>query len=60
MNNKCKCRLPKTHPSCMYCGSTYMGEFICEVCAEAGIDGEVIRGTKRIICSKHKNKLEKT
>jgi len=44
----------------MYCGSTYMGEFICEVCAEAGIDGEVIRGTKRIICSKHKNKLEKT
>jgi hypothetical protein len=38
----------------MYCGSNFNGEFICGVCSEAGIDGKVIKGTKRVICSKHK------
>ena len=54
MESKCRCRPPKRDPRCMYCGSMYVGEFICGVCAEAGIDGKVIRGTKRVICSKHK------
>jgi hypothetical protein len=60
MSDKCTCRQPKTHSNCMYCGSNFNGEFICGVCSEAGIDGKVIKGTKRVICSKHKknNKVE--
>lgn len=51
---KCRCREPKTHPDCMYCGCGYWGEIICGVCKEQGIDGKLIRGTGRIVCAKHK------
>lgn len=36
----------KTHPDCQYCGVQYVGEVVCGVCHEAGIDGKVIRGTE--------------
>ena len=54
MKNKCRCRPPKKHSYCAYCRSLYGGDFICGICKEAGIDGKVIRGTGRVICSKHK------
>lgn len=61
MSNTCNCKPPKRHSDCMYCGTNCIGEFICGVCAESGIDGKVIKGTKRVICTKHKKtKLEKT
>ena len=51
---KCRCREPKRHPDCMYCGCGYWGEVVCGVCKEDGIDGKLIRGTGRIVCAKHK------
>jgi hypothetical protein len=51
---KCRCREPKHHPECQYCGVAYVGEIVCGACKEAGIDGKVIRGTERRVCSKHK------
>jgi len=53
MKNKCRCREPKTHRDCAYCGMGY-SDHICGVCKEAGIDGPVIRGTSRVICTKHR------
>ena len=53
--DKCRCREPKTHRDCMYCGCCYIGEFICGVCKENGIDGKLIPGTGRIVCAKHKS-----
>lgn len=35
----------KTHRDCAYCG-TGLGQSICGVCKQAGIDGPVIRGTE--------------
>lgn len=52
----CRCRRPKRDPYCMYCGHYYAGPFICRICKEAGIDGNVIRGTNRIVCAQHKKK----
>ena len=52
----CRCRPPKTHPDCMYCGTSYAGEVVCGVCREAGIDGKLIRGTGRVTCKEHKSK----
>jgi len=52
---KCTCRAPKRHRDCMYCGSGYIGEYVCGVCHQVGIDGKVIRGTERRICAKHKS-----
>jgi hypothetical protein len=54
VEKKCRCRKPKRHRDCMYCGSGYIGEYVCGVCREAGIDGRVIRGTERRMCKKHK------
>jgi hypothetical protein len=55
---KCGCRKPKTHRDCMYCGSGYIGEYVCGVCREAGIDGAVIRGTERRMCAAHRAEYE--
>jgi len=52
---KCKCRKPKNHDFCAYCGC-FASNQICGVCKEAGIDGPVIKGTERHICKLHKNK----
>lgn len=59
MKNKCRCRPPKRDSYCMYCGTFYGGELVCGICKEEGIDGNVIRGTERIICSKHKKSGDK-
>jgi hypothetical protein len=50
----CRCREPKRDRYCCYCGSLYAGPYICGVCKEGGIDGQVIRGTSRVVCSHHK------
>lgn len=48
---KCRCRPPKRHHDCMFCGmGGWGGEVICGVCKENGIDGPVIRGTSRFKC----------
>jgi hypothetical protein len=54
MTKKCRCRPPKRHRDCCYCGSGWNDEKICGVCREGGIDGPVIRGTGRVICKLHK------
>lgn len=51
---KCRCRPPKSHEDCSYCGSGYEPDYICGMCAAAGIDGKVIRGTGRVICKVHR------
>jgi len=60
--SKCGCREPKRSRDCMFCGSCYIGDVICGVCREAGIDGKLIRGTGRRVCAQHKKgrKNEKT
>lgn len=50
----CTCREPKPHRDCAYCGCGGPGTHICGVCKEEGIDGPVIRGTERRVCSAHK------
>jgi hypothetical protein len=52
----CRCRLPRRHRDCSYCGVTAHGEGrVCGVCREEGIDGTgTIRGTGRVVCAKHK------
>jgi hypothetical protein len=55
---KCTCRAPKRHRDCMYCGSGWMGEIICGVCREAGIDGRLIPGTGRRMCAEHRAEYE--
>lgn len=52
---RCTCREPKSHRDCMYCGCGWAGEVVCGQCAEAGIDGKVIRGTERRVCRLHKH-----
>lgn len=54
--NACNCREPKPHKDCAYCGVGYWGPNVCGVCREAGIDGPVIRGTERRVCSRHKDR----
>jgi len=56
---KCRCRPPRRHSDCMYCGSSWGGEFVCGVCHENGIDGQVIRGTSRVTCAECKRKAAK-
>lgn len=56
---KCRCREPKCSSRCMYCGSMYVGEWVCGQCHEAGIDGKVIPGTARVVCEQHKAKAKK-
>jgi len=51
---KCRCRAPKRHRDCMYCGTGWAGEVICGRCKEAGIDGKLIPGTGLITCIQHK------
>ena len=52
---KCKCREPKKHDDCAYCGMGSSGK-ICGVCKEQEIDGPVHKGTARVICKIHKRK----
>lgn len=52
----CRCRGPRRHDGCMYCGYYWAGDVVCGVCKEAGIDGKVIRGTSRVVCARHKSK----
>lgn len=52
---KCRCRPPKRHNDCMYCGCYYAGEVVCGVCKENGIDGRCIPGTARVVCKEHKH-----
>ena len=56
---KCKCREPKTHPDCAYCGYG-ASEKICGVCKDDGIDGPVIRGTSRVVCKECKRIKKKS
>ncbi len=51
----CRCREPKRHSSCVYCGY-FAGNAVCGVCKENGVDGPVIRGTNRVVCASHKEK----
>jgi len=53
---QCLCRAPKRHTNCAYCGCGGDGIHICGVCKEHGIDGPIIRGTGRVVCSLHKKK----
>jgi len=53
---RCTCRKPKRHHGCAYCGYHWYGWEICGVCREAGIDGNVIRGTSRVVCRLHKDR----
>jgi hypothetical protein len=53
MKEKCRCRPPKSHRDCAYCGIGGDANHICGVCREGGIDGPVIRGTSRVICKHH-------
>lgn len=53
-NTTCGCRPPKKHIDCAYCGIGGPCTHICGVCKEAGIDGQVIRGTERRVCQLHK------
>lgn len=48
----CRCREPKRHSDCCYCGSGFE-PYVCGVCRDGGIDGAVVRGTSRVICKKH-------
>lgn len=57
--NKCKCRKPKTHRDCAYCGSGWDDGKICGRCKENGIDGKVIQGTSRATCKVCKSKILK-
>lgn len=51
----CRCREPKTHRDCLYCGyRSVMPGYVCGVCKEAGIDGKTIPGTARVRCALHK------
>jgi len=54
MKKKCLCRSPKRHRDCQYCGSAFVGDVVCGICKEAGIDGKLIRGTGRVVCAAHK------
>jgi hypothetical protein len=56
----CKCQEPKRHKYCMYCGSSYAGEVVCGVCREGGIDGKLISGTGRRLCTIHKQEKMNT
>lgn len=47
----CRCRLPRRHRDCGYCGVGWDDGRICGVCKQAGIDGPVIRGTSAVQCS---------
>lgn len=59
MMKPCKCREPKRHCDCAYCGVGYIdGAHICGKCKESGIDGPIIRGTGRVKCALHKYPLE--
>lgn len=50
----CRCREPKRHRDCAYCGSGWDDFRICGMCKDEGIDGQVIRGTSRVTCKHHK------
>ncbi len=50
----CRCRAPKRHRDCAYCGVGYDDGRVCGVCREAGVDGKVIQGTGRVVCASHK------
>jgi hypothetical protein len=53
---RCRCRPPRRHRDCMYCGTSWAGEVVCGVCRAAGIDGRVIRGTSGAVCSRHRSR----
>lgn len=51
----CRCREPKTHRDCAFCGVTsHSNGKVCGVCAEDGISGGVIAGTSRRVCKDHR------
>lgn len=50
----CRCRPAKSHRDCAYCGVGWDDGKVCGRCRENGIDGKLIPGTGRVICSKHK------
>lgn len=51
---QCRCREPKRHRDCLYCGMGGACTHVCGECKEAGVDGPVIRGTERRVCRLHK------
>jgi len=53
---RCRCRKPRAHRDCAYCGFGGPATHVCGRCKEAGIDGRVIPGTSRVVCSEHKTK----
>ena len=53
-NPVCRCREPKRHRDCLYCGFGGPCTHVCGVCKEQGIDGPVIPGTSRQVCKLHK------
>jgi hypothetical protein len=54
---KCRCRLPRRHRDCSFCGVTtfYGGTHVCGVCRANGIDGKLIPGTGRVVCALHRD-----
>jgi hypothetical protein len=51
----CRCRLPRRHQNCAHCGvAAPCGGKVCGVCRHNGIDGKLIPGTGRVVCSKHR------
>jgi hypothetical protein len=57
---KCRCREPRSHAGCSYCGHQYIGEVVCGICRENGIDGKLIPGTGRVVCKEHKTQPAKS
>ena len=53
----CRCREPKTHRDCHYCGYAYVGDLICGYCKGKGIPERLIRETGRLTFSAHKAKM---
>lgn len=50
----CRCREPKKHRDCSYCGVGWDDGRICGVCRDEGVAGRLIVGTGRVICKTHK------
>lgn len=51
---KCGCRRAKRHRDCAYCGFGWDAGKVCGACRQAGIDGQVIRGTESRTCAEHR------
>ncbi len=51
---QCRCRTPRRHRDCAYCGTGWADGKICGACRRDGIDGKVIPGTSERTCAAHK------